>query len=337
MNILVTGYKGYIGAHLVPLLKKHNHKVTGCDINLFEGCEWDTLEKPDRELVKDIRELEVEDLTGYDCIMHLAAISNDPMGDLNEKLTYSINRDGSINLAKLTKAAGVPRFLFASSCSAYGKGESLDLDENAKLNPVSAYAVSKIVSEREISKLADDTFSPAFLRNATAYGYSPMLRIDLVVNNLLGCAFTKGEIRIMSDGTPWRPLIHCKDIANAFLAFAEAPKEKIHNRAINIGGNSENYQVKDVADKVQKLLPNANIVFTGEVGADPRNYRVKFDLLNELLPDFKLEYDLDKGMEELYQKYKEHNFSIEDFDGEKFVRLRTLKTRINIVENEKEY
>ena len=332
MNIFVTGHKGYIGAHLVSVLKQNGHKVTGCDINLFTGCEWEEFTKPDNELGKDVRDLTQKDLEGFDCIMHLAAISNDPMGDLNEDLTYSINQNGSIRLAKIAKSAGVPRFLLASSCSAYGKGETLDLDENAKLNPVSAYAISKINSEREISKLADDSFSPAFLRNATAYGYSPMLRIDLVVNNLLGCAFTKGEIRIMSDGTPWRPLIHCKDIANAFLAFALAPKGKIHNRAVNIGANSENYQVKDIADKVNKLMPEANIVFTGEVGADPRNYRVKFDLLYDLLPDFKLEYNLDKGMDELFQKFKEHNFSVSDFDGDKFVRLRTLKSRLSQIE-----
>ncbi len=332
MKIFLTGHKGYIGVHLVAVLKERGHQVTGCDLNLFEGCEWDAIVKPDKEIIKDIRLLTKEELTGYDCVMHLAAISNDPMGDLNEDITYSINRDGSINLAKKAKEAGVPRFLLASSCSAYGKGESLDLDETANLNPVSAYAISKIESEKEISKLADNSFTPAYLRNATAYGYSPMLRIDLVVNNLLGCAFAKGEIRIMSDGTPWRPLIHCKDIANAFVAFGEAPKEIIHNKAINIGTNSENYQVKDIADKVQKLLPNAKIVFTGEVGADPRNYRVNFDLLNKTLPDFQLEYNLDKGMEELFNKYKKHEFSKEDFDGNKFVRLRTLKTRLHLVE-----
>lgn len=331
MKIFVTGHKGYIGVHLVAVLKEHGHQVTGCDLNLFEGCEWDNVVKPDKEIIKDIRFLTKDELAGYDCIMHLAAISNDPMGDLNEDITYSINKDGSINLAKKAKESGVPRFLLASSCSAYGKGEFLDLDETANLNPVSAYAISKIESEKEISKLADEYFTPAYLRNATAYGYSPMLRIDLVVNNLLGCAFAKGDIRIMSDGTPWRPLIHCKDIANAFAAFAEAPKEKIHNKAINIGANSENYQVKDIANKVQKLLPDAKIVFTGEVGADPRNYRVNFDLLYNTIPNFKLEHNLNSGMEELFTKYKEHNFNQVDFDGDKFVRLRTLKKRLQLI------
>jgi nucleoside-diphosphate-sugar epimerase len=261
--------------------------------------------------------------------MHLAAISNDPMGDLDEDYTYSVNLKGSVKLAKMAKAAGVSRFLFAGSCSVYGKGDKLDLDEFANLNPVSAYAISKVEAEKEIGKFADDSFSPTFLRNSTAYGFSPMLRIDLVVNNLLACAFTRGDIRIMSDGTPWRPLIHCKDIARAFIALANAPIEKIHNQAINIGANDENYQVKDVADKVKELIPNANIVYTGEVGEDPRNYRVNFDLLNKTLPDFKLEYTLNKGMEELFQKYVEHKFSLKDFEGDKFVRLRTLKKKIN--------
>ena len=327
MKILVTGHNGYIGAHIVPLLKEEGFEVTGVDSNIFEDCNWENIVKPDNELIKDFRDLTKEELDNHDCIIHLAAISNDPMGDLDENLTFNINLHGSVNLAKKAKEAGVPRFLFSGSCSVYGKGEKLDLDENAKLNPVSAYAVSKVQSEAEISKLADNYFTPAYLRNSTAYGHSPMLRIDLVVNNLLGCAFAKGDIRIKSDGTPWRPLIHSKDIARAFIEFAKAPKEKIHNKAINIGANEENYQVREVANKVHQLLPNANIVFTGEIGDDPRNYRVKFDLLNKLLPDFKLEYSLEHGMEELHEKFIEHNFSVKDFDGDRFVRLRTLKKR----------
>jgi nucleoside-diphosphate-sugar epimerase len=223
----------------------------------------------------------------------------------------------------------VPRYLFAASCSVYGAGEKLDLDESDPLNPITAYAKSKIETERAVSGLADQDFTPAYLRNATAYGHSPMLRIDLVVNNLLACAVATGEIRIMSDGTPWRPLIHCRDIARAFIAFMNAPKEKIRNRAVNVGGNGENYQVRDIADKVKELIPSAKIAYTGEVGADPRNYRVKFDLLNQLLPDFKLQYNLSTGMEELHRKLIEHRFSKMDWTGDQFVRLRTLKGRLN--------
>ncbi len=332
MKIFVTGNRGYIGAHLVDVLKKDGHSVTGCDLNLFSGCEWNKIHEPDIQLLKDIRSLTVNDLSGYDCVMHLAAISNDPMGELVKEITYDVNYKGSVHVAETAKKAGVPRFLFASSCSMYGKGESLDLDETSKLNPVSVYAQSKIEAERDISLLADENFSPAFLRNSTAYGYSPMLRIDLVVNNLLACAVTRGDIRIMSDGTPWRPLIHCRDIANAFNAFLNAPMEAIHNKAVNIGANNENFQVKDVADLVQKYVPAAKIVFTGEVGEDPRNYRVKFDLLNKLLPDFKLEYSLSKGMEELHGWFAEKHFNLSDFEGEKYVRLRTLRHRLDLLE-----
>lgn len=332
MKVLVTGHKGFIGAHLVELLKAQKHFVVGCDLNLFDGCEWSMCVKPDVEWNKDVRSITLEDLRGIDCVMHLAAISNDPMGELNPAITYDINRDASVQLAALAKKAGVPRFLFASSCSIYGKGEKLDLDEKATLNPQSAYAASKIEAESAIQKLADPQFSPSFLRNATAYGYSPMLRLDLVVNNLLGCAFTRGDIRIMSDGSPWRPLIHCRDIARAFVAFMNAPREAVHNKAINVGANTENYQVKEIADKVQRLLPKANIVFTGEVGADPRNYRVNFDLLYQTLPNFKLQYTLDKGMDELYAKFVEKKFALSDFEGDKYVRLRTLKKRLDLLE-----
>lgn len=328
MKVLLTGHKGYIGAHLVELLKEEGHSVTGVDLNLFPEAEWEKTLKPDRELLKDFRNLQPSEIDNHDCVMHLAAISNDPMGDLVEQLTYNINLHGSVDLARKAKEAGIPRFLFSGSCSVYGKGVNLDLDENSTLNPVSAYAVSKVKSEVEIGKLADQNFTPVFLRNSTAYGFSPVLRIDLVVNNLLACAISRDEIRIMSDGTPWRPLIHARDIARAFIAFAKAPAHEIHNKAINIGANNENYQVKDVAENVGKLIPSAKIVFTGEVGEDPRNYRVNFDLLNKVLPGFKLEYNLEKGMEELYSKYKEHNFNLSDFEGDRFVRLRTLKKKL---------
>ncbi len=329
MKVFVTGHKGYIGAHLVDLLKQAGHTVTGCDLGLFDGCAWEKVVPADRDLRMDVRDVTLEDLKGHDCVMHLAAISNDPMGEVDAAATYAINRDASIRIAQLAKKASVGRYLFAASCSVYGAGKKLDLDEDDPLNPLTAYAKSKIDTEHGVSALADRDFTPAYLRNATAYGHSPMLRIDLVVNNLLACAVATGEIRIMSDGSPWRPLIHCRDIAAAFVAFMNAPREKIHNRAINVGGNDENYQVRDIGDKVKALIPSAKITYTGEVGADPRNYRVKFDLLNNLLPDFKLQYNLSNGMEELHRKLVDHGFSKRDWLGDQFVRLRTLKGRLD--------
>jgi nucleoside-diphosphate-sugar epimerase len=324
VKVFVTGHRGYIGAHLVDVLKQHGHHVTGCDLGLFDGCAWQRVVPPDTELIQDVRNIRVQELDGYDCIMHLAAISNDPMGEVNTKLTYEINRDASVRLARLAKEAAVPRFLFAGSCSVYGKGEKLDLDEGDPLNPLTAYARSKTETEAAVSELADASFTPAYLRNATAYGHSPMLRIDVVANNLLASAMAYGEIRIHSDGTPWRPLIHCRDIARAFLAFAERPKDAIHNKTVNVGANSENYQVRDVADQVKRLIPSARITYTGEVGADPRNYRVKFDLLYNLLPEFKLQYDLVSGMEELHRNMVDKGFGRKDFEGDQFVRIRTL-------------
>lgn len=328
MKVFVTGHLGYIGSHLVDVLKQEGHTVVGCDIGLFDGCAWEPLVAPDLEIRKDVRRVEARDLDGCDAVMHLAAISNDPMGALDGKLTLEVNRDASVRLAKTAKEAGASRFLFAGSCSVYGKGEKLDLEEADPLNPLTAYAQSKIDTEREVSALADERFSPVFLRNATAYGHSPNLRIDLVVNNLLGSALAYGEIRIHSDGTPWRPLIHCRDIARAFAAFAQAPREAVHNLAVNVGANAENYQVRDVGDQVKRLVPGAKITYTGEVGADPRNYRVKFDLLSRVLPGFALQYDLGSGMEELHRKMVEHKFSRADFEGDQFVRLRTLKRRL---------
>jgi nucleoside-diphosphate-sugar epimerase len=328
MKVLVTGHQGFIGAHLVALLKARGDFVAGCDLGLFEGCGWEPLVAPDREIRGDFRQLSERDLEPFDCVMHLAGISNDPMGALDPEITRSVNARGSVRLAETAARAGVPRFLFSSSCSIYGKAADRRLDENSPLAPVSVYAEAKIAAEETIGRLASPDFAPAYLRNATAYGDSPTLRIDLVANNLLACAVARGDIRILSDGTPWRPLTHAKDIARAFIAFMLAPRERISGRAVNIGANAENYQVRDVANIVQELVPRASIVYTGEIGKDPRDYRVKFDLLSELLPQFRLEYDLRRGLEELFRALIDHGFSAADFEGERFVRLRTLRHRL---------
>jgi nucleoside-diphosphate-sugar epimerase len=323
-RVMVTGHRGYIGVQLVDVLQRSGHSVTGVDTGLFDGCEWESFAEPEEQLRKDVRALELDDVRGHDVVMHLAAISNDPMGDVDQELTYAVNRDASIRLAELAKDAGVPRYLFAGSCSVYGQATDHDVVEDDPLNPLTAYAKSKIEVERAVRALGDETFTPVFLRNATAYGHSPMLRIDLVVNNLLACAVALGEIRIMSDGSPWRPLIHCRDIARAFLALADADVEP--GVAVNVGANEENYQVRDVAALVQALVPEAEIEFTGEAGNDPRSYRVNFDLLSRLVPGFRLEYTLRRGMEELHAKLREHDFSAADWEGDRFVRLRRLLT-----------
>lgn len=321
-RVMVTGHRGYIGVHLVDVLQRAGHAVTGVDSVLFEGCEWEPFARPDVELRKDVRELELDDVRGHDVVMHLAAISNDPMGDLDPAMTVSVNRDASVRLAELAKRARVPRWLFAGSCSVYGQAIDRDVVESDPLNPLTAYAQSKIETEEAVRPLADESFTPVFLRNATAYGHSPMLRIDLVVNNLLACAVALGEIRIQSDGTPWRPLVHCRDIARAFLALSDADVEGA--TAVNVGANDENYQVRDVAALVQELVPDARIELTGEAGNDPRSYRVDFGLLGRIVPGFRLEYTLRRGMEELHAKLREHGFSRADWEGDQFVRLRKL-------------
>ena len=346
-KVFITGHRGYVGAHLVEVLRDAGYLLGGCDIGLFEGCEWELTStctpRVEWSHSCDFAELSPGDLVGYDAIVHLAAISNDPMGELDPSLTRRVNRDAAIALAQKAKAAGVARFLFASSCSIYGRGELIaSLGESAEelsatdasyshgltecdpVAPLTTYAASKIAAESEILALADSAFTPVSLRFATAYGYSPMLRIDLVVNNLLASGFTTGEVRVMSDGTPWRPLIHCRDMARACLAFLEAPAERISGEVYNVGGNGENYQVRQIADYVAAVLPAARVCYTGEIGQDPRNYRVNFDKLADLLPHFSLSYTLESGIAELHQKFCERGFSLDDFRGEQFVRLRTL-------------
>jgi nucleoside-diphosphate-sugar epimerase len=332
MRVLVTGHRGYIGAHLVQLLREHGHYVRGLDLGLFDDCGWGPRTPAHEEVTADVRTVPAGVLDGIECVMHLAAISNDPMGDLDPGLTLSVNRDATLRLAGLAKQAGVARFLFASSCSIYGRAAGRPLDEEAEFNPVSVYAQSKIEAELGLRELADARFLPIMLRNATAFGDSPMLRIDLVANNLLGCAIARGEIRIMSDGSPWRPLVHARDIARAFVFFLDAPAPACEALAFNIGADAENYQVRDVADLVQQLVPGAAVLYTGEVGQDPRDYRVAFGRLSRAFPDFRLAYTLQSGLAELNASYRAHGFGPADFDGPRFVRLRTLRGRLSRLE-----
>lgn len=328
MKVLVTGHRGYIGAHLTGLLAQAGYRVTGVDLHLFRGCEWDALPGAAVELRADFRELGESDLYGYDAVVHLAALSNDAMGELDEAITYAVNREGSIALARAARAAGVPRFIFAGSCAIYGKGgDDKPLDETAELRPLTAYARSKVEAETAISRLADEHFHPVFLRNATAYGYSPALRLDLVVNNLLAAALAYGEIRVHSDGRPWRPLVHCRDIARACLACLQAPAASLGGQAVNIGADAENYQVAQVAKRVQKEFPKAPIVYTGQSGPDPRDYRVSFKKLREKLPDFRLADDIRSGIRELRNAFSAHRFSRKDLESDRFIRIRMLIER----------
>lgn len=330
MNILVTGHQGYIGSHLTRLLKESGHHIIGCDLRLFQECEWKELPEANICLQKDFRELTKLDLEGVDAICHLAGISNDPMGELDSNITKEVNQSGTIELAKIAKLAGVKRFLFSSSCSIYGTSNQGAIKENGKLNPISAYAESKINAEIELSKLAEDDFSPVFLRNATAYGDSPCFRIDLVINNLIASGVLNNHINVLSDGTPWRPYIHCEDIARAFKAILESPIKTTHNVAINVGDNFENFQVKEIAHHVQNALPVAKLSIGAIHQNDPRDYKVNFNLLSELLPNFSLNHDVKQGIEEL-TKVVSKKMRKQDWDEKRFVRLHQLRKKINLL------
>jgi nucleoside-diphosphate-sugar epimerase len=327
MHVLVTGNQGFIGPVLVKLARQAGHTVTGLDIGYFADClpQNTTDILPDRQIVRDIREVTPGDLEGIDAVVHLAGLSNDPMGALNPDLTFDINLEATARLGELAKAAGVSRFVFASSCSIYGAAGSDALDETAAFNPVSAYAVSKVRSEERLSALASETFSPVYLRNATAYGVSPRTRFDLVVNNLAGWAHTAGIIKVMSDGTPWRPLVHIEDISRAALAAISAPRDTIHNEAFNIGRNDANYQVRDIAQAVKSAFPQASLEITGETGGDPRSYRVDFTKAATRLPGFKPQWTLEDGVNEIAGWLGNNGLQDESFDTRLFIRLKQLK------------
>lgn len=324
MNILVTGHRGYIGTCLVPMLLDAGHTVSGIDSFLFDECVFgdDAPSIPDLRL--DIRDLEVEHLQGYDAVIHLAALSNDPLGDLNPDSTIDINHRGAAHVARMAKLAGVPRFLQSSSCSLYGAHGDEPIDESATFNPVTPYGESKVLAERDISAMADDDFSPTFLRNATAYGVSPRLRADLVVNNLTGYAFTTGEVFMKSDGTPWRPLVHIADISQAFLVLVEADRNLVHNEAFNVGSSAENYRIRDVAHIVEEVVPSSKVVLADDAGPDLRNYRVSCAKIEQAFPAFRTQWTVRKGVEELYEAYQRVGLTTEDLTGARLQRIRHL-------------
>lgn len=328
MKVLMTGHNGYIGSVMGRVLADAGHDVVGFDTYLFEECTFgpDTADRP--SVRADLRDVEPDVLRGYDAVIHLAAISNDPLGNLNPQGTYDINHLASVRLARAAREAGVPRFLFASSCSLYGvaAGDGL-LKEDAAFNPVTPYGESKVLVERDVSTLATDDFSPVFLRNATAYGVSPRLRADIVVNSLVGYACTTGEILIQSDGTPWRPLVHIEDISQAFLCALEAPRQVIHNQAFNVGRTSENYRISEIADMVLAVVPGSKVTYAPGGGPDPRCYRVDCEKLAATLPAFKPKWTVPDGVRELYEAYSRHGLTLDEFvgTGSRYLRIRHIQ------------
>jgi nucleoside-diphosphate-sugar epimerase len=326
MKVLVTGHAGYIGAVLTPMLLDAQYAVTGLDTDFYSGCDFDESLARMPLLHKDIRDVTHADLVGFGAVIHLAALSNDPLSDLNPGLTYEINHRASVRLAELAKAAGVPRFLFSSSCSLYGLSAGADfLTETASFNPVTPYGESKVLVEKDVSRLADDNFSPTYLRNSTAYGVSPRLRADLVVNSLVGFAYTTGEVLIASDGTPWRPLVHVGDICRAFLAILKAPRELVHNQAFNVGRTEENYQIRDVAALVEGIVPGSRVKYAEGGGPDLRCYRVNCDKIARTLPEFRPQWTVRRGIEELYVAYRMHRLTVDEFLGTRYTRIKHIK------------
>ncbi|NLX05662.1 MAG: NAD(P)-dependent oxidoreductase [Phycisphaerae bacterium] len=321
MKVLVTGHLGYIGTVMAPMLRFGGHEVTGLDSNLYRRCTYGEGMADMPFLEKDIRDVAVEDLGGFAAVIHLAGLSNDPLGDLNPELTYEINHRASVRLARLAKEAGVRRFLFSSSCSNYGAAGDDFLDERSPFNPVTPYGKSKVLAEQGISELADEDFSPTFLRSATAYGVSPRLRFDLVLNNLTAWAHTTGKVMLKSDGRPWRPIVHIEDISRAFAAALEAPRELVHNEAFNVGVTEENYRVRELAQIVGETVPGCHVTFAEGASPDTRCYRVNCDKIRRTLKGFEPLWTARKGAKQLHEAFRRRRLSLEEFEGPRYQRI----------------
>ncbi|MGW5261845.1 NAD-dependent epimerase/dehydratase family protein [Microbispora sp. NPDC004025] len=327
MRLLLTGHQGYLGTVMAPVLAEAGHEVVGLDSGLFADCVLGPPPADPETYAVDLRDVRPEHLAGFDAVVHLAALSNDPLGSLAPELTYDINHHASSRLARLARDAGVRRFLYASTCSVYGASGGDDLlDEDAPLRPVTPYAESKVRVEDDLAALADDDFTPVFMRNATAFGFSPRLRADIVLNNLTGHACLSGEVRVLSDGTPWRPLVHARDIAEAFAAALTAPREAVHAKAFNVGTELNNLTVAEIAAEVVEAVPGATLVITGEAGADPRSYRVDFSRIRAALPGYEARWSVKDGAVELVDAYREYGLTREDFER-RFTRLARLSDR----------
>lgn len=337
MKILVTGTEGYLGSLLPPLLIERGHEVIGVDTGYYKvGWLYNGTQVTAKTLNKDIRHITVEDLEGVDAIVHMAELSNDPTGQLAPHITYEINHKGSVRLAELAKQAGVRRFVYMSSCSVYGVATEGDVTEESPVNPQTAYAECKTLVERDVKPLADDDFSPTFMRNATAFGASPRMRFDIVLNNLAGLAWTTKEIKMISDGTPWRPLVHALDICKAIVCTVEAPRDIVHNQIFNVGDTANNYRVKEIAEIVAGVFPDCKLSF-GDQSADNRSYRVSFEKINTVLPGFKCDWNAQRGAQQLYDLFSQIDMTEEVFLSRGFTRLKQLEYLIRTQQIDKDF